>query len=80
MLTMTLENVHNFSLECLTTFSPVPFSYNSPSHSFFYVCQISIHCFVIELQYNPYDIKLYIILHIKSLHHSFEDIVNVNRL
>ena len=25
----------------------------------FRVCQISIHCFIIELQYNqPYDIKL----------------------
>ena len=30
--------------------------------------------------YYPYDIKLYIILHIKSSHHNFEDNVNVNRL
>ena len=28
----------------------------------------------------PYDIKLYIIVHIKSSHHNFEDIMNVNRL
>ena len=47
----------------------------------FYVCQISTHCFIIELQYNkPYNIKLYIIVHIKSSYPNFEDIVNVNRL
>ena len=28
---------------------------------------------------KPYDIKLYTILHIKSLHHNFEVITNVNR-
>ena len=42
----------------------------------FYVCQTSIHCFIIELQYNY--IKLYTIVHIKSLQN--EDIVNVNIL
>ena len=48
-------------------------------------CKISIHCFIMELQYNhilliPYDIQLYTIqvLHITSSHHNFEDIVNVN--
>ena len=28
--------------------------------------------------YKPYDIKLYTIVHIKSSHPNFEDIVNVN--
>ena len=48
---------------------------------FFSVCQISIHCFVIELQYNHVlTLWLYTILHIKSLQLNFEVIVNVNRL
>ena len=50
MLTMTLENVHNFSLECLTTFLPVPFSYNSPSHSFF--LYVKFQSIVSLLSYN----------------------------
>ena len=61
------KNVYKFSLECPKIFLPAPFSYYSPSRSF--LCMsISIHCFIIELQYNPYDIKLYTILHIKSSH------------
>ena len=32
------------------------------------------------IMYQPYDIKLYTILHIKSSHPNSEDIVNVNRL
>ena len=49
----------------------------------FCVHKNSIHCFIIELQHNHvlmYDIKLYTILHIKSSHSNFEDIMNVNRL
>ena len=53
----------------------------------FCVCQISIHCFIIELQYNHVliiinlrilNIKLYTIL--SSSHHIFKVIMNVNRL
>ena len=29
---------------------------------------------------KPHDIKVYTTLHIKSLHHNFEVIMNVNRL
>ena len=47
-------------------------------------CQISIHCFIIELQYNHiylrYDVKLYTILHMKSSHPNFELIMNANQL
>ena len=47
--TFTLtSNIYNFGPK---TFLPTPFSYNYPSHSFLCL-QISIHCFVIELQYN----------------------------
>ena len=35
------------------------------------VCEISIHCFINELQYN-HDIKLYTILHITSSHTNIE--------
>ena len=35
----------------------------------FHTSQISIHFFIIELQYNPYDIKLYTI---KSSQPKFE--------
>ena len=30
--------------------------------------------------YSPHDIKLYTVLHIKSSHSNFEDIMNANRL
>ena len=41
------QNVHICSLELPKIFLPALF----PSHSF-YVCQISIHCFIFELQCN----------------------------
>ena len=61
-------------------FLPVPFSYTG--NYVFCVCQISIHSFIIELQYNHNYINfmtlnytLYI-LHIKSTHTNFEVIMN----
>ena len=42
------KNAHNFSLKSPTIFLPAPLSFPF----FFCVCQISIHCFIIELQYN----------------------------
>ena len=74
----TEKNVHNFSLEWPTIFLSAPFSYNYLI--FFCVCQISIHYLIILSIVMYYHIKLYTILYIKSSHHNFEDIVNVNRL
>ena len=44
---------------------------------FSYVYQISIHFFVIELQYELYDTKLYTVLLMKP---NSEVVMNVNRL
>ena len=47
IFTVTSENVYNFSLKSPTIFFLYHFQI-----ILFCVCQISIHCFIIELQYN----------------------------
>ena len=46
------KNAHNFSLKWPTIFLPVSDFHIIILPVLFCVCQISIHCFIIELQYN----------------------------
>ena len=55
------KNVHKLVWKDQQSFFPALFSYN-----------YSFCSFIIELQYNPYDIKLYTILHIKSSNPNLE--------